>query len=472
MTAGAVEARAPRLPGPRSLPLIGWQLEGLRMLGDPPAHFMRAFERYGPVSAWDPRRPRHVYALGPEYNQILFTQSDRYISDSFRESNLPRDSAMERLTFGLLRLNGAAHRKHRTLMQPAFRPQRIDACRDTIVRFTQAELEKWKVGQTRSRLDLDLLRLIMRIAMQTMFGLDPAGDGERLEKLIARLLELASAPTTLLVRVDLPGTPYREMLAVAREIEDILAGLIQRKRAAEAGQVDVLSALVTARDENGNGLTDDELVGEAYNVLCHSTSAASMTWTLFLLDRHPQVMATLQEELRTTLGDAPPTVEQLKKLEYLDLVIKESLRLFPPASFLMRYTSEACQLGGYELPEGAMVFASAYVTHRLPELFPNPQRFDPERWRTATPTVHEYTPFGAGPHNCLGRHMAQLEMKLVLSMVLQRFRPALVPGARIDRAMRISLVPKLGLPMVLHAPDHRPPDAPVRGNIHASVELV
>jgi cytochrome P450 len=471
VTAQAVETPAPRLPGPRSLPLIGWQLQGLRMLSDPPAHFMEAFQRYGPVSAWDPRQPRHVYALGPEYNRLLFTNPDRFIVDAFRESKLPRGSAMERLTFGLLRLNGEAHRKHRTLMQPAFRPQRIDACRDTIVGFTQAELDGWREGQVR-RLDEDLLRLIMRIAMQTMFGLDPAGDGERLQRLIARLLALASAPTTMLLRLDLPGTPYREMLGVAREIETILGGLIQRKRVDPGNQLDVLTALVTARDEHGQGLTDDELIGEAYNVLCHSTSAASMTWTLFLLDQHPRVLSTLQDELRSTLGGEPPTVEQLKKLEYLDLVLKESLRLFPPASFLMRYTSEPCQLGAYELPEGAMVFASAYVTHRLPEIFPNPQRFDPERWKTATPTVHEYTPFGAGPHNCLGRHMALLEMKLILSMLLQRFRPALVPGTRIDRAMRISLVPKKGLPMVLQAPSREGARAPVRGNIHASVELV
>ncbi|NVI98242.1 cytochrome P450 [Myxococcus sp. AM009] len=460
-----------RLPGPRHVPVIGWQIQGLKMLRDPPAHFTEAFRRYGPVSAWDPRKPRHVYALGPDYNKLLFTQPERFIVDAFRESNLPRDSSMERLTFGLLRLNGDAHRKHRTLMQPAFRVQRIEACRETIIASTQHELDSWRVGERR-RIDLDLMRLIVRVAMQTMFGLDSLdGTGVRLHSLIQRLLTLAAAPTTMLLRLNLPGTPYRQMLRVAQEIEQILAGLIRRKRQEPGEGLDVLSALVSARDENGNALTDNELIGEAYNVLCHSTSAASMTWTLFLLDQHPEVMNTLVDELRTTLGGAPPTLEQLKKLEYLDLVLKESLRLFPPASFLMRYASESCQLGPYEIPEGAMVFASGFVTHRLPELFPRPLKFDPLRWKSTNPTVYEYMPFGAGPHNCLGRHMAMLEMKLILSMVLQRFRPSLVSGTSVNRAMRISLVPREGLPVVIHPAGTSLARPVARGNIHESIEL-
>jgi cytochrome P450 len=442
----------------------------MQMLRDPTGHFMAAYERYGPISSWEPRSPRYVCAFGPEYNRLLFTQQDHFIVDAFRESRLPRGSSMERLTFGLLRRNGEDHRKHRRLMQPAFSPQRVDTYRDVIVAATQAELDGWRLGEQR-HIDHDLTRLITFISMKTMFGLELTSDGEHLYKLIQRLLALAASPSALLLRINLPGTPYRRMLQVADGIDKALREIIQRKRTSPVVQQDVLAALVAAQDEGGVGLTDDELIGEAYTALCHESSAAALTWALFLLDQHPVILAEVVEELHSTLQGQPPTIEQLDQLKRLDAVLKESLRLLPSAPFGLRYTREACQLGPYELPKDATIFFSSYVSHRIPEVFPRPLRFDPSRWETARYSAFEYIPFGAGSHYCMGRHFALLEVKLILSMLLQRFRPSLVPGAQVDRGMRISLVPKQGLPMVLHPVGRTLERPPVRGNIHQSVEL-
>jgi cytochrome P450 len=461
---------AGRFPGPRSLPLIGWQLQGLDMLKDPAAHFMRAYERYGPISTWEPHRPRHILAFGPEYNRQVFGDPDTFIVDAFREANLPIGTAMSRLSFGLLRLNGDEHRRQRTLMQPSFAARRVEHYLDTVVAATSAALDTWQVGEQR-RLDDDVFRVIAAIAMKTMFGLDDVADGERLQRLIERLLAVAASPATLLLRLDVPGMPYHGMLQTARRIEEILLGLIRAKRAATDPSRDVLSDLLNASGERGQVLSDDELVGQAYNVLCHSGSAACVTWTLLLLDQHPAVLRSLVEELRDTLHGAPPTIEALPRLELLEAVIKESLRLFPPAAFLLRYAARDCRLGDYEVPKDATVFISPYVSHRCPTVFSDPLRFVPDRWRTGNRPAHEYHPYGLGPHNCLGRHIAQLEMKVILAMLLQRFRPALPPGTRIDRRMHISMVPKQGLPMILHPVDRPVERNPVQGNIRDHLVL-
>lgn len=460
-----------RFPGPGHVPLLGWRIRGMQMLRDPVAFFMSMYRSYGPASAWDPADPRYVCVFGPELNRLLFTNSDNFIVDAFRESRLPRGSSMERLTIGLLRRNGDDHRKHRKLMQPAFQPRRVDTYRDTIVAETQAEFDSWQAGGE-LLIDHSLSRLITFISLKTMFGLDPrGGDGERLHHLIQRLQGLAASPTTLLFRLDMPGTSYRGMLRVADEIDQVLRRIIHWKKANPSEQQDVLAALVAARDEAGAGLNEDELIGEAYTALCHESSASALTWTLLLLDQHPTILAAVMEELRSTLNGAAPRVEQLEQLKLLDAVIKESLRLFPPAPFGLRYVREACQLGPYNIPKDATIFFSPYVSHRIPEIFPQPLRFSPERWQSATPNVFEYIPFGAGPHHCMGRYFALLEMKLILAMLLQRFRPSVVPGARIDLGMRISLIPKQGLPVVLHPAGHSVERATVQGTIHKSVEL-
>lgn len=458
------------IPGPLHIPWIGWRLQGLAMLKDPMEYFMNVYRRYGSISSWDPKTRKHICAFGPELHREIMINPDTFIVDAFREGNLPKNSSIERLSFGLVRLNGDKHRLHRKLMQPAFRQDVINSYYNDIVNLTEAELITWKVGELR-RLDFDLMRLITFISMKTMFGLDPEVNGKKLQLLIKNLLKYASSPASLIFHFNIPGTPYNKMLKISEQIDHLIREIIKLKVDSGNQGNDVLSNLIRSRDEENIGLTTDELISEAYTVLCHESSAANLSWCLFLLDQHPIILKNLVDELDSTLAGNPPTIEQLEKLPMLDNVIKESIRLFPPAGFSLRYTNKECELGKFSLPKNAMIFLSSYVSHRIPDIFSNPLKFDPQRWDKITPSPHEFVAFGTGAHSCIGRYFALFEIKIILSMLLQRFRVSLLPNSKIDRGIRISLVPKQGLLMQI-LPSKTTISKPiVKGNIHESIDL-
>lgn len=459
-----------KLPGPVQIPLIGWRTRGLRMLQDPSEYFLRQYAKYGPISAWNPRNPRHVFAFGPQYLKQLFAEPETFIADSFREVRIPEDSAFFRLTNGLLRRNGSSHRFHRRLMQPTFTARRVQVHREAVIDVVDRQFSRWRVGDTLPMHD-EIGRVIMLIAMRTIFDIEAPDQIARLQGLISRLLRVAASPLTLLLPYDLPGSTFRTALRTCDEIESILLRMIRQRQAGDHSGRDVLSSFVAARDENGNALTEEELVGEAYTAFCHDSSTATLLWALFLLDQHPRVLGDVVDELRSVLAGEAPDADQLKRLPLLDAVLNETLRLLPPAPMLLRYTSRTTSLGHYDLPEGAMVFFSPYVTHRMEEIYRDPLRFDPYRWTDGHPSPYEFLPFGAGAHTCVGRHFAMLEMKTILAVLLQRARPALVPNTTVNRAMRISLVPSHGLPMKLEPLGTTVRPTSVRGNIRDSVLL-
>jgi cytochrome P450 len=461
---------AARLPGPRRIPILGWRARGLSMLRDPTAYMVRQYERFGEISAWEPNNPKHVFAFGPDYLRRIFAEPDRFISDAFREVKMPKDSSFHRLTNGLTRLNGPLHRQHRQLVQQAFLARRVLLYTDAINELAAELFDGWRVGQT-YRLDKELSRLIMQIAIRTIFDITDLGDIAKLRALVDRLLATAASPTTLMLPYDLPGTSFRTALRTSQEIEAMLLEMIRSKRPVADERIDVLSTMIAARDENGAMLSDHELISEAYTSFCHDSSTSALVWTLLLLDQHPSVMDDLVAELGSVLGGAPVTADTLDRLPLLDAVVKEVLRLLPPAPFLLRYTAEPTMLGPYQLDKDATIFFSPYVTHRLPELYENPLKFDPGRWDEKDRSVYEYTSFGAGPHYCIGRHFALLEIKLILAMLLQRFRPVLVPGTTVNRTVRISLLPSDGLPMTMHEVGARTALTPVQGNIRESVQF-
>src|SRR5262249_29513735 len=215
--------------------------------------------------------------------------------------------------------------------------------------------------------------------------------------------------------------------------------LAERRRQAGPGDGDLLGILLGAQDAGVIGPL--EVVGQMitlFNAAYHTTTAA-LTWNLFLLAQHPAVMRDLYEELRGTLGGAPPTFEQLGRMALLDRVIKEGLRLLPPVVYLPRITSGPVRLGPYELPGQTMVLGSPYVTHHLPEIFPEPQRYEPDRWLLMGPCPSAYIPFGGGARLCLGAPFSTLLLKVALSVILQRYRLMVVPGALIERQGTLSL---------------------------------
>jgi cytochrome P450 len=260
------------------------------------------------------------------------------------------------------------------------------------------------------------------------------------------------------------------------QLDEEMRKIITRKRTADTDEGDVLSMLLQARDaESGVGLSEDELLGHVSVIFAagHETSANALTWTLFLLSQHPEVAADLLDELESVLQGEAPSIEQLQQLPLLERVIKESMRVLPPVPWNGRVTSKPTELGGYALPQGTEVFVSIYQTHHMPELYPNPEAFNPQRWETIEPTPYEYNPFSAGQRLCIGAAFAMMEIKIVLAMLLQRYRLQLLPQLRIDRFGLIIMAPKYGMPMVVHQQDRQFAlgVGGVRGNVREMVNL-
>jgi len=472
------------------MPILGGLGRLAKFSLDPIRYLDGLFREHGRIAVLVRGRPtrvvsteRHVPGTvclyGPELNRALFTDHEGFHKCALSGPLYPgepftaRTQPLSRLLTGLFSVNGDEHRRHRRLLMPAFHKSRIESYRDDMVQLTDSLIEKLVPGEVRD-VRPDMMELTLRVATKTLFGADMGTLGIDIGRDLQRWLELFG-PSTILP-LDLPGLPYRRWLDICRSIDRRMSDVITAKRQSGRGGKDMLSMLLEATDEAGDPLTDDQLVGHAGVIFAagHETSSNGLCWTLFLLAQHPRFAAELVGELDSVLRGRAPTVDDLPSLRLLDFTIKESMRLIPPVPLNHRIVARDCSLGGYTLPAGTEVLSSAYHTHRMPELYPEPLRFQPERWSDReAPGPYAYSPFGAGPRMCIGATFALMEMKIVLAMLLQRFRFELVPGTRIDRFLTITLAPKPGLPLLVRAQDRdfRAPPATVRGSVRELYEL-
>lgn len=239
-----------------------------------------------------------------------------------------------------------------------------------------------------------------------------------------------------------------------RELDEIVDRIIRQRRAGGEDTGDLLSMLMAARDEDGSGMTDRQLRDEILTFLLagHETTAVSLSWTWYLLSQHPEVEQKLREELTQVLGGRAPRLEDLPRLPYTDKVVKESMRLYPPAWSLARTVTKEVELGGYRLPVGANVVMSQWILHRDPRFFEQPEQFNPGRW-TAEAAQRlprfAYFPFGGGPRLCIGASFAMMEANLLLAAIAQRFQLRLAPGHSVAALPSITLRPRYGMRMTL-----------------------
>jgi cytochrome P450 len=316
-------------------------------------------------------------------------------------------------------------------------------------------------------------QLTLNIAVKTLIGLAPSEGGGYLGRMLQRWQGFLFSTLTVLAPVNLPGLPYHRLLALSEKLVAEIQQIIERKRARGVDEGDVLSLLLRAYAEDGSRLTDEELIGQTLTLFIagHETTASALTWTLFLLSQHPRVLADLLDELVGKLGGQTPAMEQLNDLPLLESVIKESMRLLPPFIWQLRLSQAPCEIGPYSLPQGTMVIVSSIITHHRADLYPQPHQFRPERWLTIDPTPYEYFPFSAGPRMCLGATFAMLEMKIVLSTILQQCRLSLLAQAQIDRTGLVFSAPRGGLSMQINPLDCPFVNSEVRGNIRTLVDL-
>lgn len=457
------------MPGPPAQRVLGWQGNLIRFNRDPLAYLQAAHERYGPVTAFVRGSTRAVCAFGPEYNHQILTNPALFHTPY--EQFICGDGAVRRLSLGLIAMNAPQHTQQRRLMMPAFHKQHVEAHRDAIVALTEAMLDGWQPGQQRD-IAREMQQLTLLIVSKTLFGLDAAHESQTIDDVVqwSRLNAGDSLVRAALARL---GAPDRRLAQVSERLEQRIRTLIAAKRAAPEAHADVLALLIAARDEDGAALTDDELIGQTNQLFVagHDTTFNALTWTIFLLAQHPAVLADLVDELTAVLGGSAPTTAQLAELPLLDRVIRESMRLLPPVPFSLRRSTAPFTLGGYDLAADTLVYYSQFITHHMATLYDAPQQFRPERWASTSPSPYEYLPFSAGPRMCIGATFATLELKLVLALLLQRYRLALAPGTSIDYQVHVTLSPRHGLPMVVAAQDRRFARTEVRGTIHKLVDL-
>jgi cytochrome P450 len=335
---------------------------------------------------------------------------------------------------GLLTSEGDLWKRQRKLMAQAFVPKRIRSYGDAMVRVTLAALRPWADGQTMN-LHQEISRVTMEVVADVLFG---AGMGHEDVLMVREAMEvvnefLANSPEALL---KLPGwvpTPLNLRVNHAvKQIDKLVYRIIAQRRGGEPLD-DLLGTLLSAQDDDGARMTDQQIRDEVITLFLagHETTALLLAHAFYLLSKHPDVERRLAAEIASVLGGRAPTSDDVRALPYTERVLKEAMRLYPPAWTVGREIAEDVEVGGYVLPKGTQVLTSQWVVHRDPRWFPNPEGFDPDRWtpeRSASLPRFAYFPFGGGPRICIGNHFAVMEATLILALVVQRFRIELLAG--------------------------------------------
>jgi cytochrome P450 len=440
---------------------------------DPIACMRSLYQRHGHLAALEENGARIVFAFGPEYNQRILSDTKTFHSQFFAIRG-PKNSSQRRLTCGLLSMNGEDHKRNRRIVMGPFQKRSIETYRDSLVGLVEEMLAGWRPGQARN-IFADMTQFMLRVTSSVLFGFDRTdlaySIGQKTERWVQLNHEMGIGSLLASAR-DPDG--YERLLAQARELEEDIVRMIDYRRSSPEQGNDVLSLLIRAHDDEGVGLSDDELIGQAAVLFAaaHLTTANTLTWTLFLLAQHPPVAQALYEELTGTLGGGAPTLEQLERLPFLDRVVKESMRTLPASSYSQRINVEPTALGPLRLSAGTLVVFSQFMTHHLPELFAEPYRFRPERWETIDPSPYVYLPFAAGAKMCIGASLAMMTIRLTISTIWQRARLAVIPGAEINGKVTSTMLgPTTGMPMLVMSTGAPYENHWVRGNIHELVEL-
>ena len=393
---------------------------------------------------------RVVFMLGPEANHFVTVAHPENFH--WRESSF--GDLIPLLGDGLLTIDDDYHDRARAIMMPAFHREQVAAATAAMAVEAEAAIAALRLGEVVDVYDW-MRNLAMRIAMRALLGLDPdeAGKGAAAAEHFERALGFYGIDFALRLLRG-PGSPWRRLVASRKVLDEIVFAEIARRRAEpDPERRDILSLLVGVRGEGGEAFTDREVRDQVMTLMFagHDTSTSTLTFMLHELARHPDVLARLGEEQDRVLGGATPTLEQLEReLPYLEMVLDEVLRLYPPAWIGPRRAVRDFEFGGYTVPRGAYVNYCSWASHRIPEVFPEPEAFIPERFtreRKAALPRGAYVPFGGGQRICIGKRFGQTEVKLVATMLLQRLRLDALPGRTMTVRQMPTLSPKGGLRM-------------------------
>jgi len=356
---------------------------------------------------------------------------------------------------GLFLNEGEPWRKQRKLLAPLFQPRHLASYAESIVGYTERQLSNWREGEV-INLEKEMMALTMSIIGKILFDEDVFSQTDELGTALSDvfrwidIVSLKAFPLPAVVPTPLNLWVRRRTKVIQNHVQL----MIEARRNQPKDRVDILSMLLNATNESGNSMDDVQVRDEAVTVFGagHETTAVSLAWAVYFMLSQPEIYAKVQHEVDTVLAGHAPTITDLARLPYSLQVIKETLRYYPPSGGIARQALQEIEIGGYTFPKGQLVMLPMYATHRIPEYYPDPERFDPERFSVENEKKlprYAYWPFGAGPRVCIGSHLAMMEMHLVLALLVQQVRLELVPGQTVQVEMR-GTIHMNGCKLVVH----------------------
>ena len=416
--------------------------------------FQHLVDEYGDIAHYKIGWNHIVFLNNPDYiREVLVVQNDNFI----KERTVRRTKML--LGEGMITAEGAQHRSQRQVAQPAFHRQRIPEYADMIVQEGVRMRDRWRDGEQRD-IARDMMHLTLNVVAGTLFATDLRDEFDELADAINRIMGLYNFLVMLpaaewLVHVRPPG--LAAFVRARKRIDAVVYRMIEAHRKAGHNGGSLLDLMLAASPDH-SAASEQSLRDQVITIFLagYETVANALAWTWYLLSQNPECERRFHDEIDRELQDRPPAFEDVPRLRYTEMVLAESMRLYPPAWAMGRYARNDFRLGEFFLPAKTTVLISQFIMHRDARFFPDPLRFNPERFTPeakARRTKFTYFPFGAGFRQCIGESFAWMEGVLLLATLGQRWKPKLVPGHRVEPEPLITLRPKYGMKMQVEARD-------------------
>jgi len=410
---------------------------------------------------------RILFMWGPEYNRQFLLRSKTMRTSGLWPLKSPPGSAQRSLSYHPLKAYGPEQAAFYDLIDPFFNRSVIEQRSNDIRSMIVDEIERWQPG-IHDFYEL-ARRCTERVAFTLLFGVDESGRFNELSDRLHEYHRANWAYPAIAFPINLPGTPYQAGMRQAKALQRYLYSWMDEAEGNGASKF-VFQRLADGRRADGCPFARENKAGAVAMLswLAYETTATALSWAVFLLAQHPAILADLVDELSAhdSAHDGDADADRLLSLPLLDAVVKEAMRLIAPVpliSFRMAHAAaEDEEIAGQRFAPGSRFYVLPHLTHRLPDIYPAPDRFRPGRWFSIKPTAYEYLPFGGGQRRCPGFWLAMTNLKFALAALLERFRPVVPDRARIDRMYAVVTMPKNGLPLELVPRDRSVASRPSR----------
>jgi cytochrome P450 len=431
--------------------LVWFVLRRLRP-ANPIILFRHLADKYGDIAHYKIGWNHIVFVNHPDYiREILVVQNDNFV----KERTVRRSKML--LGEGMITAEGAQHRAQRQVAQPAFHRQRIPDYGKTMVEEAAGMRDRWRHDQQRD-IAVDMMHLTLNVVAKTLFATDLGDEVGELADAINRIMGLYNFLIMLpaaewLVHLHPPG--LAAFVRARKRVDAVVHRMIETHRRAHSNSGSLLDLMLAASPDRSSA-AEQSLRDQVITIFLagYETVANALSWTWYLLSQNPECERRFHDEIDRELAGRLPSYHDVPRLRYVEMVMAESMRLYPPAWAMGRYARNDFQLGEFFLPAKTTVLMSQYITHRDPRFFSEPLRFDPERFSPeakARRTKFTYFPFGAGFRQCIGESFAWMEGVLLLATLGQKWRLTLLPGHPVEPEPLITLRPKYGMRMLVES---------------------